>query len=99
VIVGTIALAAGREEVVDTLEEVAETEGVEVVLELVLETVDTVGDRIAERILETKSAVVDVAGLFFSFPPGFVAVGSVRVVSAIGGANGGSVGGALARLR
>lgn len=96
--VGPIALVAGREEEVDTLEEVVdETEDVEVVLELDLEVVDTVGDRILERMSGIKPAVVDVAGVFFSFPVVFVGVGGVRLVSANGNANGGPTGPALAR--
>jgi hypothetical protein len=72
----------GREEEVDTLEEVVdETEDVEVVLELDLEVVDTVGDRIPERMPGIKPGVVDVAGVFLSFPADCVDVGGVSVVS------------------
>lgn len=69
-----------EDEVVDTVEEVVETEDVEVVLKLDLEVVATIGDRIPERIPGITPAEVDVAGSFF-FPAGRVGVGSVRVVS------------------
>jgi len=100
VTVGTlIALVVGIAEEVVTLEVVAEVEDVEVVLELNLDVVDPIaGDRILERMPGIKPAVVDVAGVFLSFPAGCVDVGAVTVgfVSPIGNPNNGA---ALPRSR